>query len=60
MGARKSTRKLTLSFVANRDRQFLSKTAAARLPAQQPKTRSASGARVHYVVLGALSTMSVV
>ena len=52
MGARKSTRKLTLSFVANRDRRFLSNTAAARLPAQQPKTQSAYAAHGCYAVLG--------
>ena len=37
-----------------RDLSFLSNTAAARLPAQQPKTRSMSGARNRYVVLGSI------
>ena len=38
---------------ANQSR-FLSNAAAARLPAQQPKYRSASGARDRYVVLGSI------
>ena len=35
-----------------RDRRFLSNTAAARQPAQQPITRSAFAARGRYAVLG--------
>ena len=32
--------------------RFLSKTAVALLPAQQPKTQSVNAARSHYEVLG--------
>ena len=35
-----------------RKSQFLSNATAARLPVQQPKTRSAYAARSHYGVLG--------